>query len=200
MAEPRVITASTTEPITLAEAAENLRVPAGSESPADYPESALIRRLITAARHSCEQELEMSLVAKTMEVAQDSFYPGCIALPMGPVRSIVSVTYVDLSGDDQVVDDGDYRLDPYTGSLLTAYGVSWPSTRCDLNSVRVRYTAGYPTEDSPAEVVPAPIIQAMHLFIGHYFTNREAVDADTMMELPLGARYLLGTYRRGLGV
>jgi len=200
MAEARVISANTTEPILLDEAAENLRVTAGSDSPADYPEAARIRRLITAARQACEQELELSLVFKTLEISQESFYPYVIELPQGPVRSVVSVTYIDSYGVDQVVSAADYRVVAHKGLVVPLYGESWPVARCDVDSVRVRYTAGYPSADSPADVVPEPIRQAMHLFIGHYFTNREAVDADNLMELPLGARYLLAKYRQGLGV
>lgn len=194
MNTPRLIACSEVEPITLAQARLNLRV-------TDTAEDARILDLIIAARMACEQELELSLVAKTLEIAQDAFYPYVIALPCGPVRSVVSVTYQHgTTGADVVMDAADYRLNLYEGTVQPLYGESWPTARCDVNSVRVRYTAGYPGTDSPAEAVPAPIRQAMHLYIGHYFTNREAVDFDTLRELPLGARYLLSTWRQGIGV
>lgn len=201
MADFRVISESATEPMDLDEAAENLRVVASDDSPAAYPEAARIRSLIKAARQACEQELQLSLVTKTIEWAQNAFYPYAIELPCGPVRSVVSVTYQhNTTGDDVVMSAADYRLIAHKGLLLPLYGVDWPVSRVDMDAVRIRYTAGYPSADSPAETVPEPIRQAMHLFIAHWFSNREAVDLNTMMELPLGARYLLGTYRQGLGV
>jgi hypothetical protein len=235
---PKVITESTTEPILLAEAASNLSLdPDDGNSPPGYVQGSRILRLIKAARQACEKELEMSLVAKTLEIAHQSFvhlsrhshhggamsnqydtgyYPGnltgpyphsnrygsSIQLPKGPVRSIVSVTYQDETGADVVLASDQYRLSTSgrMALLWPAYGVSWPSCRTDVDSVRVRYTAGYPSADSPPQEVPEPIRQAMHLFIGHYFANRDAVDLNTLTELPLGVRYLLGKYRTGLGV
>lgn len=198
---PKTITESATEPISLQEAAENLRVSLDNNSPPAYPEASRITKLIKAARQACEEELEISLVEKTLEVAADSF-ASAIELPGGPVRSIVSVNYLDADGADTVLAADQYRFSDYARApvLLRAFDGSWPSARTDLNSVRVRYTVGYPSTDSPAQTVPEPIIQAMHLCIAHYFANRDAVDVDTLQELPMGVRYLLGKYRRGLGV
>lgn len=195
-----VISESTTEPMELEEAAENVH--ARDDGDGSYFEASLILRLIKVGRQLCEEETELSLVLKTLEVSQRSFYPACIELPGGPVRSIVSVTYVDSSGVDTVVAADQYRLSTSSrmAILRPAYNVTWPSARCDVDSVRVRYTAGYSTDDSPPREVPEPIRQAMHLFIAHYYNNRDAVDIDSVMELPLGARYLIGKYRQGLGV
>lgn len=195
---PRVISESTAEPIELAEAVDNLRA-AGSP---DAVTGGRISKLITTARKLCEEESGLSLVEKTLERAAHRFDHCGIELPQGPVRTIVSVTYVDTSGDDTVLAADQYRFSRYASPavLLPAYSVCWPGARCDLDSVRVRYTAGYPSSDSPPEEVPEPIRQAMHLFIAHYYARREAVGDDTLMELPLGARYLLSKYRQGLGV
>lgn len=214
---PRVIAESSVEPIDLDETAGNLRLFADGNSPPGWLEGARATKLIKAARQACEQELEMSLVAKTLEVAQDSFYQGvgwfdqalwqwrrptAIELTQGPIRSIVSVTYVDSDGNDVVLAADQYRLNSYASPvvLIPAYNVTWPSARCDVGSVRVRYTVGYPSTDSPPEVVPEPIRQAMHLCIKHWFENRSAVEENTLAELPLGVKHLLSTYRRGLGV
>lgn len=200
---PLLISASTTEPILVEEAGENLRAQHDGNSPPTFYEGELIERLISVARQACEEYLELSLVAKTWEVAADSFCCGDIELPYGPVRSIVSVTYVNTDGDDTVVAADQYRISPYgtVPTLRRAYNVSWPSdARTDLDSVRVRYTAGYPSADSPPQEVPELIRQAMHLYIGHYFEHREAVIDGTLMELPLGAKHLLDKMRTGLGV
>lgn len=198
--KPIVISESTTEPITLAEAVLNLRATEGSPEAA---EGGLISRLITTARQLCEQKLDMSLVEKTLEIAQRSFHCPCpIELPQGPVRSIVSVKYLDADGVDTTLDPSRYRISPYASTvvLMRAYNVDWPTARCDVDSIRVRYTAGYPSSDSPPQTVPKPILQAMHLYIAHYYGHREAVDDNTLMELPLGARHLLSDFRTGLGV
>lgn len=203
MTVPTVIAESTTEPIGLAEAALNLRLtPDDDNSPQSYTEGSRILQLITAARRTCEEELEMSLVAKTLEIALESFHRSYIQLPYGPVRSIVSVTYVDTDGVETVLAADQYRLStsPNTEGMWRAYQVTWPAVRYMVDAVLVRYTVGYPSDDSPVQTVPEPIRQAMHLYISHWFANREAVDADNLAELPIGARYLLGKYRKGMGV
>lgn len=193
--KPRVISESTTEPISVADAKLNMRVTSSAED-------SRIAGLITTARRLCEQELDLSLVEKTLEIAQRRLDWCGIELPAGPVRSIVSVTYVNTDGDDTSLATDQYRISPYAEPtlLVPAYDVTWPDVRCDLDSVRIRYTVGYPSTDSPPQTVPEPIVQAMHLYIAHYYSKREAVGDDSMMELPLGARHLLSTYRTGLGV
>lgn len=198
----KIITESATEPISLEQAAENLRVVPDNDSPPVYPEQARILKLIKAARQACEEELEMSLVEKTIEVTQHSFYPRCIELPAGPVRGIESVKYLDSDGVDTTLAADQYRLSTSgrIAVLWPAYNVTLPTARYELDSVRVRYIAGYPA-DSPPEDIPEPILQAMHLFIGHWFDVREAVNVGNITsELPLSARYLLAKYRKNLGV
>jgi uncharacterized phiE125 gp8 family phage protein len=198
---PITISESATEPITLEEAAENLRAQDDGNSPPTYFEAATITRLIKAARQACEQELEHSLVAKTLEVAVPAF-GAWIDLPGGPVREVLSVTYTDPGGAEVTLAADQYRFSGYvrTPVLMPAFGVTWPAARGDMDAVRVRYTVGYPSTDSPPQEVPEPIRQAMHLAIAHWFSNREAVDQNTLAELPMGVRYLLGKYRQGLGV
>ena len=201
---PQIISVSDIEPITLDEAVENLRVvDPQNNSPEIYPESDRILKLITAARQTVEEELDMSLVPTTIQVTQSSLYPTIIALPRGPVRDIISVTYVDTEGYDTVLATDQYRLSTagHIAMLRPAYGVTWPTdVRTDDESVRVVYSAGYST-DSPPEAVPQAILQAMHLLIGHWFANREAVVVGTITaEVPLSVRYILSKYRTGLGV
>lgn len=196
----KVISESTDEPISLAQAIVNARA---YSSAAESQAGSTLSRLITTARKLCEQELDMSLVQKTVEIAVPYFYYDGIELPRGPVRSVVSVTYTNEDGDDTVLPADQYRINAYSVPTLLqrAFDTGWPTdVRNDLESVRIRYTAGYPSTDSPPQTVPEPILQAMHLYISHYFDNRHAVDADDLMELPLGARHLLSFYRQGLGV
>lgn len=196
MKKPILISVATeAEPITRTEAKLAIRVDSSIED-------SLIDNLIKDARELCEEELELSLVEKTWEVAQDSLYPSTIELPYGPVRSITSFTYVDTGGADTLLAADQYRLDAYVVPtvLVPAYDVTWPDVRNDTNSVRVRYVAGYPSTDSPPEQIPGPVRRAMLLLIGHLYEHREGVDDERLMELPLGVRYMLSKYRAGLGV
>ena len=206
--EPIVISQSTDEPITLAEGAANLHIDPDCGSPPGYFEATRIQALITAARIACENDTKLSLVAKTLQVSQEVWhsertrhhqphhlsslqwshhFPGAnaIELPNGPVRSIAWVKYLDGDGADTTLDPGQYRTTLKRGVtwLIPAYGVAWPAARHDHDSVRVQYAAGYPSTDSPPETVPMLVIQAMHLYISHWFRNREAVDSNQLAEL-----------------
>jgi len=226
--EPTVISQATEEPLTLAQAAANLRVDPDDDYPASYPEAERIQSLITAARSALENDLGVSLIAKTLEISLDMWhhahrehyqdggfpYPYSssyfhiyqhamhrrqrIELPYGPVRAIESVKYLDGDGADTTLAADQYRIATVRrmDMLVPAYGVSFPAARCDFGSIRIRYSAGYPSTDSPPETVPEPILQAMHLCIAHWFRNREAVDDGKLAELPLGVESLVWFYRR----
>lgn len=199
----RIIEEQTTEPITVAQAAANLHVSATLEA-------ATLTRLIKAARSRCEEYTGLSLIVRTVELGLRSFYggdvPSCvpprIVLYYGPVGPIASITYNDGDNAAQTLAADQYRVDRYTDTpaIVPAYGVTWPSTVYEFDSVRVRYDAGFSNDDSPPNPVPYDIVQAMHLYIGHYFENREATGSIQIGELPLGALHLLDSHRTGLGV
>ena len=44
-------------------------------------------------------------------------------------------------------------------------------------------------------VLPSPLIQAMLLFIGHMYRNREAVVFGNAVQLPFGYDFLIGQYK-----
>lgn len=210
----QVIDESTVEPILVEEAGLNVRAATDGNSPPAFLEAARITSLIKAAREACENFLNATIVLKTLEIALPAWYAYAdryrcdrIPLPQGlpktaAVRLIESVIYTDTEGDDQTLAADQYRIDVYSRPpvLVPAYGVTWPAARYDINSIRVRYTAGYDLEATEPDVVPEAIRQAMHLYVAHYFANREAVAADTLAPLPLGAEYLLRPYRLELGV
>lgn len=91
-----------------------------------------------------------STLGETVLEARWPFFPpfGSAALPYGPATEIVSVTYDDAAGAEQVLDPSVYRLaDAGTvraSLMLRAYdGHAWPSTAFGPGAVRVRYRAGY---------------------------------------------------------
>lgn len=218
MSSIRIIEEDSTEPITLATAAANMRIPYISGA---YLEASRITSLIKAARRKVEQFTGRSLIKRTVELAQTSFYEDAVRLrfydlvhpayspriviPYGPVGAIDSVKYTDEDGVEQTLASDQYKVNRYIDppEIVPAYDVTWPDVRssAEFDSVRVRYEAGYSADDSPPNAVPDDMQQAMLLYIAHYFENREAVaNLNTMGELPLGAIHLLEPYRVGLGV
>jgi uncharacterized phiE125 gp8 family phage protein len=187
----KLITAPTSEPVTLTEAKAHLRVDASDDD-------ALITALIIAAREGAEQITGRALMSQTWELGLDGFsdrepayhrHAYRISLPRPPLVSITSVKYLDTSGVLQTMAESDYLLDDHSepARLMPAYGTCWPVTRCQANSVLIRYDAGYADADS----VPQQIKSWMLLQIGAMYENRENVAALTnLVQMPFADRLL----------
>lgn len=172
----------TWEPLTLGEAKAHLRV----EHPVD---DTLIEALIVAARDYAEVYTRRAIPSCTYRLYLDAF-PCLIELAMPPVRSVSSIVYVDDDGDETTLATDQYTVDTKTepARITPAYGLSWPTARCQLNAVYVEFAAGW----ASAADVPRGIKQAMLLMIGRWYATREADNA-----VPTAADALLNMHRWG---
>lgn len=163
----KLITAPTTEPLTLSEAKLHLRV-------TDSSDDNLISGLVSAARTACESQLNKVLMLQTWRTTYDSF-PDAIELNMLPVASISSVKYIDTNGVEQTLSSISYTLDNSsdykTAFVVPAYGYQWPAAREQINAVYVDYVCGY----ASSSAVPATYKQWMLLHIGAWYENRNGV-------------------------
>ncbi|MCK9504702.1 MAG: head-tail connector protein [Porticoccaceae bacterium] len=181
-----IVTQPAFEPVTLDEAKAHLRVTHDAEDD-------LITALITAAREAAENYTHRALCEKTLEYYCDAF-PCQIVLPQPPVQSVTSVKYIDRDGIEQTLDAAEYQthIQNEPALIVEAYGKTWPTTRDELNAVRVRYVVGY----ASAADVPGPVKAALLLMIGHLYENREdSIVGAAISELPFGSRCLLNPYR-----
>jgi hypothetical protein len=118
--------------------------------------------------------LGRSIGQQTLEAYVDSFACRTIALPFREIVSVTSVKYTDASGVEQTVDSGDYAL---FGHLLEpAHGKVWPSPRTQREAVRIRYVAGYDSEDPAIAVIRGAIL----LMVGDLFKFRETTVTGTI--------------------
>ncbi|MBY0474213.1 MAG: phage head-tail connector protein [Nitrosomonas sp.] len=165
----KIITAPTSEPVTLAEAKAQLRV-------TNSYEDALIASLIVAARDLCEAETGRALMPQTWELSLNCFSDE-MCLQHVPVASITSIKYTDADGAEQTLASTEYVLDTssnWKSRVVLAVGKSWPQIYSGINNVRIRYVAGYPN----ASAVPQSLKQWMLLQISHWFRNRESVSMN----------------------
>ena len=185
-----VVTPPTGEPVSLPEAMAHLRVDPPAVGP--HPEEALIGALITAARQHVEETTGRALLTQTREARWDA-WADVLTLPIAPVQSVTSVTYVDLAGATQTLAGADYRID--TASVLArvtpAYGTTWPTAQQVTGAIAVRFVAGY----GAASAVPAALKVAMLLLISHLYENRNGATERALTEMPLGVSALLSPYR-----
>lgn len=193
--------APTAEPLTLAQAKAHLKVEIDDDD-------ALIGALITAARQHLDGAdgwLGRALMPQTWRLTLDCFprgksggRTGWIKLPLPPLISVDSVTYVDTDGATQTLAEASYQLidgGDWPSCLAPAWNTEWPETRDQPAAVSITFQCGYAgATASPVDSatdVPETARAAMKLLIAHWYQNREAVAASGYGELPLGVCALL---------
>lgn len=188
-----LITAPTTEPLTLDEAKQHLRVDTSDDD-------GLIAGYILAARHWVESQAG-PIISQTWDYTLEE-WPICdgeyeIELPMKPVQSITSITYIDTNGDSQTLAADQYEavLDDPTPSVVQAYGAVWPAVREKPAAITVRFVAGYGSISS----VPDPLRVAIMLLVGRFYEHREEVVVGvTPSQVPMGVEALISPYAYNL--
>jgi hypothetical protein len=196
----------TTEPLSLADAKNFLRVLIDDDD-------TLIQSLITAARYECERIANRAFINTTFNLTLDYFPPYssrystllppaivgpmsdrnywlnvsavAIQLPMPPLVSLSSITYVDVNGTTQTLNTspsaGNVLISTGTpGQITPAYGKIFPITQPILSAVNITYVAGYGPD---ATTVPIPVIAAMRFLVAMYYEKRtESVPTPEVVE------------------
>lgn len=179
----------TGELITLAKLKARLRI--------DHPDDdALLTDLLAGAVALIDgpNGIGYAMMRQTWRLSLDRF-PSGIVLPGAPVKSVVSIKYLDADGAEQTLAEESYRVDAdrEPARVEPAYGLAWPATRNVSGAVKVDYLVG---EESAADVSPA-LIDAVCMIVAHRYENREAVAMDKQaVELPLGATSILREFMR----
>jgi uncharacterized phiE125 gp8 family phage protein len=147
-------------------------------SPVD-PEDAAIARLIRTARKDCEQYQARSFVTQTLDLFLDHF-PGrrSFELPFPPLQKVEFIKYKDSAGNIQTMPESNYEVDAVgqPGRIGLAWGQSWPTTYDGLNTVQIRFVAGY----GLAADVPDEVKTAILMMVSDLYSHRgdEAVSPD----------------------
>jgi uncharacterized phiE125 gp8 family phage protein len=190
----KITQAVVTEPVTLAQAKNHLRLDTFEDV---HEDDALVSNLIEAARAWCEKYTGQALAEYEVTAVADEWPTGRIYLPLGPAIDITSIFYYNTSGNAVDWAASNWDFDEFDDSIVLTVGNSYPTLQSGRNNpIIITYTAGY-NEDNP---VPKPIYQAMLLIIGHLYEHREEVDLSNLQNLPMGAPLLLQPYRENLGL
>jgi len=187
--------------LTLEEVKMHLRV-------IDDDEDALITSLELAATRFAETFTGRAFSLQTWDLVLDAFPSDNeleIKIPLPPLIDVVHIAYDNTGGDEAFVPSGSYFVDNVSqpGWIVPqGYSPSWPDTVDAINSVRVRFRAGYLSTDSPpAAAIPDDIKAAIKLTIGALYENREQTVVGTIANrLPWGAEQILRQYRVQLGM
>lgn len=152
-------------------------------------EDSYIQSLADAAIAQIENDTQRRILGANVSLKLAEF-PAVIELPLTPVSSVDSITYIDLDGNQQTL-TGYYLDDSRLKAVVKPlYGQAFPAVKPGYESITVNYTVG------DFESMPTPIKQAALLLIGHWFANREAVVTGTITaELPMAYDALIQPYR-----
>lgn len=171
----------------------------------------LIATYIEAATSYFEEQTGRQVSLATREAWLDAFpFVGSsggdarIELPHPPLRSVVSVKYIDSSGTLQSFAGGSpvanlYRVTapagPYAarGCVEPLYGRTWPVARAETGAVRIQYTCGY-----GAAEMPALVSGILCYLVGHFDQFRSAVVEarnGQIVTLPYGVQTMLDGFK-----
>jgi len=177
-------TAPTSEPITLAQAKNHLKVDVTTDDD-------LISGLIQSVRKKVESYTGRALIAQTWYGYADKVQ-GVIELTKCPVISVSSIKYTDTDGNEQTWPSTEYETDLSStpARIIEADGYSYPTVQSGLKKWKIEFVTGYGQPDD----VPEDIKSAMYLLFGHLYEHRESVLPVQMSELPMGVQYLLEPY------
>ena len=182
----------TIQPVSLAQTKAHLKVDHSDEDD-------LIEALIdTAVAHfeGYDGVLGQCLLTQTVTVSYDRFGGDAkLRIPVSPLQSVV-VSYYDTDNVQQTYAAANYALhtDSIGPYITRVSGIgAYPAAYERDDAVTITCTAGY--GDTVADI-PAPIISALLLLIGHLYENREQVTTGQLSNLPMGIDTLLFQYRR----
>jgi len=186
-AAPILLSPPASEPVSLAEAKQFLRIDEG-----DTSFDSELGGFIAAAREQIEAITGTRLVEQAVELRADGF-ADLARLPIGPVIAASAIVYDDSAGVEQEVDAENYELfgSNLEQGIRPVFGATWPVGAVRAGAVRVAATVGYNT-------VPKPIWTAILLMIGDMFAFREtAVTGTVAYKIPTSASVenLLANYR-----
>lgn len=123
--------------------------------------------------------LGRALVEQRWELLLDRFPCASeVKIPLPPLRSVESITYIDTAGATQTLATSVYAVDTASepGVVSLKYGQTWPATQCQRNAVTIAFTCGYGLSDD----VPAALKSAIRLAVKDRYdqtTDNEAAIA-----------------------
>jgi uncharacterized phiE125 gp8 family phage protein len=127
--------------------------------------------------------LGMALMPQSWVMTLDTFPAGSICVPLGPVTSIVGVTYKDATGAVQTLAPADYEVSTQKDGAELRAVTSWPAVGDYLDPVEVEFVAG--------SGCPEPVRIAIMMMVSSIYDGRHGDDMLTP-----AVRALIAPYRR----
>lgn len=189
----------------------NLMIKSTGSEPIDLPQAkkflgeagdhydTLITDLIVAARERAEVYMNRSVIDKTITIMYDGFFAMQIRLPRGPVKGVTEIKKKTSDGTLEVVSSNLYEVDIVSEPARVVFKQALDLPE-GINTLHIKYTAGYGDVSISGETVPNPIpetiINAMLMMVRTMYDHRDdIVQGQTTTEISQTARYLMNPYR-----
>lgn len=200
----RIATEPASEPVTVEEVRERLRLDT-------VDQDSMLDSLVIAARQAVEARIHRSLITRTLRLTLDAWpttqyslvatdgYAGhiraartTILLPMPPAIAVSGIVYVDENGANQDWAAANYRVDVFSepARITCASGCSYPGILSITNAITITYTAGY---GSDASSVPSAIRESIIMLACDLYEHPEA-SAEISLEENRAYKFLLNSY------
>lgn len=186
-----VVTPAANLPVSLDAARRNSRIDTTDEDQR-------LTELIRAASAYVQKHTDTALITQALSWQLDRFPVKTrpLYLPVWPVQSLTSVTYIDANNATQSIDLATIstRL-PARGfaRIARARWEDWPSTLDTPDAVEIRFVAGFGATEAS---VPEEFKQAILLLVSHWFENREGVlTGSASKEVEFAVSALIDTIR-----
>jgi uncharacterized phiE125 gp8 family phage protein len=177
-----LITGPASEPVSLAEAKEFLRV----EHDADDD---VIAALIAAARIHVEAQTRRALMTQTWRIVRDAWpQAGVLAVIAQPLRELVAARVYASDNSPHALELDGIAVDTVSGMLLLPPDIPAPGRA--TSGIELDVEVGYGDE---AGDVPEPLRHAIRLLVAHWYENRAPVTRETA--LPPNVSALIAPYR-----
>lgn len=167
--------------VTLDQAKAQLRVPSAFADDDDY-----INGLILRAESYVDGRdgiLGRAVITQTWTGTLDFAFPSKIEVPLPPLQSVSSITYLDGDGGEQTLASTEYQVikNVEPGLIVPAFGKSWPTVRAQRQAVTVEFVAGY----GGAAAMPEKIKQMILYLVSHWYIQRVPVNVGNIVnEIP----------------
>lgn len=166
-----LVTPPTTEPITLADAKQQLRI-------TDDASDAVLTRYIRAARQAAENVLRYGICTQTWRLDLRS-WAEVITLPMAAtLQSITHVKYYDTAGTLQTLSATYYTTDTIArpARLVRATGMGWPALQGDRRTGLIQIT--YVVGAADVALVSESVKHGIRLYLGLLDADRDGTHPD----------------------
>jgi uncharacterized phiE125 gp8 family phage protein len=165
----------------------------GSGFADDGSQDAALEIYLRAAMAAIEARLGRAMLAREFSLSLPCWREeSSHTLPIGPVRSVESVTLIDADGSEEAADPDAWSVlrDSQRPRLVGRFGRSLPRIPRS-GRAEIRFVAGF---GASWDEVPADLRQATFLLAAHFYENRSET-GTVAGSMPFGVIMLLEAYR-----